>query len=156
MAYATQEDLEHQLSPATVQNLFDDQNMGSVYTPALDAVLLRASSWVDSFLARVYRGPFPVTQSPVPQAIKDACLEFAISFSFERHPEYVQTYGETYRSTVRFKRACEMMERICNGMQEIPDWTLQPKQLNIGGIITVSGPRTIIDNPDGSSNSGDF
>lgn len=156
MAYATQADLENQLSPATVLALFNDQDTGAVHAPAMDAVLTRASSWVDSFLARVYRGPFPVTQSPVPAAIKDATIEFAIAFAFERHPEYVHTFGEAYRSTARFKRACDMMERICNGLQEIPDWLLQPKSLNIGGVITVSGPRTIIDNPDGTNNGGDF
>ncbi len=156
MPYASQEDLEHQLSPTTVRALFDDQNSGQAYVAAVNAVLQRASDMVDSYLARVYKGPFPVAQTPVPSAIRAATLEFAIAYSFERHPEYVHTYGEEYRSTTREKRAIAMMERIANGLQEIPDWTLQPKQLNIGGIITFSGPRTIIDNPDGTPNGGDF
>ena len=154
--YATQQDLEWNLSPSTVQALFDDNREGQVSSEAIIGVLVRARDWVDSFLARVYLGPFPVIQTPVPGSIKNCTVEFAIAFAFERHPEYVHTYGEAYRSITRFKRACEMAERLCNGMQEIPDWILQPKPRNIGGIITYSGPRTIVDNPDGSRNGGDF
>lgn len=154
--YLTQQKLEYNLSPGTVLALYDDQQNGTVYQPALEEVLNRASRWVDSFLSRVYVGPFPVTQTPVPEVIVQCTLEFAVSFSFERHPEYVHTYGEAYRSTTRFKRACEMAERLCNGMQEIPDWILQPKPRNVGGIITSAGPRTIINDPDGTDNGGDF
>lgn len=156
VAYLVQDDLESALSPSTVLALYDDENKGVVNQTALNAVLTRASRWVDSYLARVYVGPFPVSQLPVPEIIKDAAIEFAIAFSFERHPEYVQTYGEQYRAGTRFKRACEMMDRICQGQQEIPDWNLQPKPRNVGGIITSAGPRTIIDSPDGSVNGGDF
>lgn len=154
--YATQQDLENALSPATVLALYDDGNSGSINQTALLGVLKRARGWVDSYLATQYLGPFPVPQSPVPVAIVNAALEFAISFSFERHPEYVHTYGESYRATARFDRACEMMARIVGGIQEIPDWTLQPKGRNVGGIIIQSGPLTIIDSPDGTKNGGDF
>lgn len=154
--YVTQEDLENALSPPTVTALFDDAGLGVPSVGALTGVLERASRRVDSYLARVYVGPFPVTQTPVPMVIKDAALEFAIAFSFERHPEYVHTYGETYRGASRYKRACEMMDRLCQGQQEIPDWVLQPKPRNVGGIITSAGPRTIINSPDGTNNGGDF
>ncbi len=154
--YATRADLESALSPTTVLTLFDDGNSGNVSQVALDGVLNRASRMVDSYLARVFKGPFPVTQTPVPSTITFAALEFAIAFSFERHPEYVHTYGETYRASTRFKRATEMMDRICQAQQEIPDWVLQPKQRNIGGIVIDDGPRTVVDNADGSTNLGDF
>ncbi len=155
MPYATQMDLEHQLSPSTVRQLYDDQNDGQVYVEAIQAVLERASVMVDSYLARVYKGPFPVAGTPQ-KMIRMATIEFAIAYSFERHPEYVHTYGEEYRASTREKRAHAMMERIANATQEIADWLEQPKQLNIGGIITTSGPRTILDNPDGTPNGGDF
>lgn len=154
--YVTKDDLIGALSPSTVTALFDDDGAGVPTESAVQAVLNRASRRVDSYLARVYMGPFPVTQVPVPQAIMDAALEFAIAFSFERHPEYVHTYGETYRGASRYKRACEIMDRICQGQQEIPDWVLQPKAGNIGGIIINAGPRTIIDGPNGENNGGDF
>lgn len=156
MPYITQYDLENALSPDTVLALFNDQNIGAPYMPALLAVLVRASTEVDSYLARVYKGPFPVAQTPIPEAVKNCALEFAIAFSFERHPEYVHTYGEAYRSTTRYKRACEMAERLATGLQEIPDWNLQPKGQNVGGIIVFAGPRTIIDGIDGTNNGGDF
>lgn len=154
--YATQADLEGALSPTTVQMLFDDDGNGAINQKALIAVLERASREVDSYLARVYVGPFPVVQPKVPAAIRNATLEFAIAFSFERHPEYVHTYGEHYRSKSRHDRAIAMMERICTGLQEIPDWVLQPKARNIGGIIIDDGARTIIDSADGTYNGGDF
>lgn len=154
--YVTKDDLEGALSPPTVTALFDDDGAGVPNETAVQTVLNRASRRVDSYLARVYVGPFPVTQTPVPETIKEAALEFAIAFSFERHPEYVHTYGETYRGASRYKRACEIMDRICQGQQEIPDWNLQPKPRNVGGIIISTGPRTIIDGPNGENNGGDF
>lgn len=154
--YVTREDLEDSLSPATVLSLFDDEGTGVVSDRAILGVLARASRTVDSYLARVYVGPFPVTQTPVPEQIKNAATEFAIAFSFERHPEYVHTFGEQYRAGSRYKRATEMMDRLCQGQQEIPDWTLQPKPRNVGGIVYATGPRTIIDSPDGTYNGGDF
>lgn len=156
MPYITQADLEGALSPATVLALFNDGDLGVVSTTSLLSVLVRASTEVDSYLARVYKGPFPVTQVPVPAIIKNCTIEFAIAFSFERHPEYVQTYGEQYRGTTRYKRACEMAERLATGLQETPDWVLSPKGQNVGGIIYANGPRTIIDSPNGTSNGGDF
>lgn len=156
MPYITQADLEGALSPATVLALFNDQDQGVVYAPALLLVLTRASAEVDSYLARNFKGPFPVPQTPVPAVIKNCAIEFAIAYSFERHPEYVHTYGEQYRGTTRYKRACEMAERLATGLQETPDWVLQPRGGNVGGIIYSAGPRTIIDGPNGESNGGDF
>jgi len=156
IVYVTQEDLEQALSPATVLALYNDLNNDSVNPTALEGVLIRATTWVDSYLATQYLGPFPVPQTPVPMMIKMAALEFAIAFSFERHPEYVLTYGESFRATARFKRACEIMERIISSQQQIPDWALQPKGKNVGGIINSTGPRTIIDGPNGENNGGDF
>lgn len=156
MAYITKADLEAALSPATVLALFNDEDQGTVYMPALLTLLQRASNEVDSYLARSFKGPFPVAQSPVPAIIKNCTIEFAIAFSFERHPEYVHTFGEQYRGSTRYARACAMAERLATGLQETPDWVLYPKGTNVGGIIVNSGPRTIVDSPDGTYNGGDF
>lgn len=154
--YAEQTDLEYVLSPTTVRILFEDQGNGVVDQKAIKGVLNRASRMVDSYLARVYKGPFPVSQVPVPEIIKAVTLEFAVAYSFERHPEYVHTYGETFRSKSKLEGAEAMAERLCTGLQEIPDWGLSPKAMNIGGIIISDGPRTIIDGIDGEYNGGDF
>lgn len=156
MPYISQADLEAALSPATVLGLFNDQDQGVVHAPSLLLVLTRASAEVDSYLARVFKGPFPIAQTPVPAVVKNCALEFAIAYSFERHPEYVHTYGEQYRGTTRYKRACEMAERLATGLQETPDWVLSPRGGNVGGIIYSDGPRTIIDGPNGEYNGGDF
>lgn len=154
--YATREDLEAAISAGTVAALFNNVQTNAVDTAALLKVLTRASARVDGWLATVFLGPFPVEQTPVPAIIVDAALEFAIAFSFMRHPEYVQTYGEEYRAQTRLASANEMMERITSGEIRLPDWVLQPKGQNVGGYVVDGGHRIISTDPDGTENSGDF
>lgn len=157
--YVKQEDLEAALSPATVLQLFNDNNTGVVDAARLRATLVRGRDEVDGYLATVFEGPFPVPQAVtvVPGIIRNATLDFVIAFSFERHPEYVQTYGENYRAASRFERAREMMRRIVAGEIRIPDWVLQPKGgANIGGQSDAGGARIITPDPDGTNNQGDF
>lgn len=153
--YLNQTDLENAINVQTVLAIFDDAGTGTINQVALTDCLSRASAMVDSYLARVYRGPFPITQTPFPAMIKIAAIDFAVAYAFERHPEYVRSYGEEKRQE-RWARARDMMERICDGLQEMPDYTAQPKQANLGGIVYSAGPRTIIDNFDGTANGGDF
>lgn len=158
-SYLTQNDLENAITPQTVLGLFDD-GTGTVNAPAVIDVCNRASAMVDSYLARVYKGPFPVVQTPYPEMIKVAALDFAIAYSFERRPDYVRTFGENPRAE-RWKRGLDMLERIADGLQELADFQAQPKQQTLGGIIYEHGPnnpanRTIIDGSDGTYNGGDF
>jgi hypothetical protein len=153
--YIAQSDLENATSPQTVLACFDDGS-GQINQNALNSVLARACGQVDSYLARVFKPPFPVVQAPAPQMIQTAATDFAVAYMFERHPEYVKTYSE--KRAELWKRASAMMERICDGLQELPDYTAQPKQRNIGGPIYTPAyePRTIIDARDGTYQGGDF
>lgn len=154
--YASRDDLEAAISAETVAALFNSVATNSVNTAALQKVLVRASARVDSWLATVFLGPFPIAQVPVPAIIVDAALEYVIAFSFMRHPEYVQTYGEEYRAETRLASADTMMQRITSGIERIPDWTLQQKGQNVGGFLVDGGHRIISTDPDGTENSGDF
>ncbi len=89
--------------------------------------------------------------------LKQAALMFAIPYMYMRHPEYVQTYGDDVRGGMgAVDNARAFMERLCTGQQFLFDVPAEPKPSVLGGVYISNGPRTIIDNPDGSLNSGDF
>lgn len=154
MAYLVQSDLENAIGLQTVFALFSD-GTAQVNAAAMADCLNRASYLVDSFIARVYAGPFPITQSPIPGMIRVAAIDFAASFAFERHPEYARSFGEDPRAKL-WQRALDTMERICDALQEMPDFVAQPKQKTIGGVLYDKGPRTISDDTSGNDRGGDF
>jgi phage gp36-like protein len=153
--YIAQTDLESALSPQTVLALFDDTNTGVVSSVALAAVLTRACANVDSFLARTFTGPFPIQGTP-PALVVEAAIEFAKAFAFERHPDYVRTFGQNYNAASQYERALALMERVADALQQLPDWAANIKPKNVGAIVYSAGPRMIVDSPDGTSNGGDF
>jgi hypothetical protein len=161
-SYITIQDLVNALSPSTVLALFDDQNINIINDPPLvavvESVIARAEAEVNSYLARAYpKLKLPVTQAPQSQMLKQAALAFAVPFSFQRHPEYVKTYGDDPRGgMIALKRADEFMERLCTGKQFLNDVPAEPKPSIVGGIVYSPGPRTTIDSPDGTYNGGDF
>jgi hypothetical protein len=121
-------------------------------------VIDRAEAEVNSYIMRAYpKLILPVIQSPLSTMLKQAALRFAIPYSYMRHPEYVRTYGDDPRGGVDAEeRAREFMDRLCSGRQYLFDVPAEPKPSILGGIFIANGPRTIIDNPDGTINSGDF
>ncbi len=129
-AYINQEDVENALSAATILALYDDGN-GGVNTTAVDAVCQRASDYVDSFVAREYPAPFPMTGT-IPAMMKEAALQFGIAFSFMRHPEYVRQYGDTARSDKLFEEAKSMCERIVGAIQVLVELAAPA---NVGGTV---------------------
>jgi hypothetical protein len=148
-AYIDSVDLEHALSPTTVAAIFDDDGDGVADPAPIAAVIDRAEAMVDSFV---------VTEQPVPvrgrdRLLRHAALEFAIAFSFERHPEYVRTFGEAERAN-RWQRGIELMERIANAVQMLPD--VKRKPANVGGIVYDRARRVVVDDADGTANAGDF
>ncbi len=151
MAYIQQSDLEALLSAPVVLAIYDDQNTGAVNQAVLNEILQLASSRVDSYLATVYAGPFPITQFPIPTMIKDAALAWARAFSFERHSEYVRQHGKTPR-----KEAEDLCTRLTEAREYLTDYLAQPQPSNTGGIVLNNGPRMLVDGIDGTYNSGDF
>ena len=147
--YITQADLEGFIGPTVVAAIFDDDNSGAVSQTALTEILTLACFRVDAKIARVYSGPFPLTT--VPQMVKHAALLFAKALSYERSTEYVRQYGDA-----PMKAAKEFIEEVCEARAYLTDNAGQPVPLNVGGIVTNSGPRVLVDSPDGTSNGGDF
>jgi hypothetical protein len=156
MAYITQTDLENAIGPAAVLAIYDDDGdlaLSSSELAALASVLDRSSAKVDGRLARSYDGPFPL--SPVPKLVKYAALEYAIAYSFERHPEFVRAFGRDEHA-IRLKRAEDMAEDIADAIEFLPDFAAQKTPGTAGGVVPNNGPQLLVDRLDGTSLTGDF
>lgn len=151
--YINQIDLENALSSATIIQLFDDDDDGVADADAVASVIDRAEAEVESWMIGDYSFPLNV---PTDRLLKHSALDYAVAFSFERHPEYVRTFGENPRGHERYKRAMERMQRIQSAQQKLPDETVTQTPRNVGGIATDPGPRIMVTGMDGMSNGGDF
>ena len=152
--YITKTDLENALSPATVFELFGDANNGTLNETAIEAVIEDAEAEVESFLIGFVKLPLSATYDAL---IKRACKDFAMSFSFERHPEYVKCFGEEKRAE-RWKRAVDRMVRIRTAAQRLPDNEAEAgPPANVGGKVGAIGQCTRPDPPRRVfGNSGDW
>jgi len=160
--YITVADIVNAVSPSTVLALCDDGPIGDINAPEITAVvesvIERAEAEVNSYLMRAYpRLTFPVVQDPPSVMLRQAALLFAIPYMYMRHPEYVKTYGDDVRGGIdAVNDARDFMDRLCTGRQFLFDVPAEPKPSVVGGIYIASGPRTIIDGPNGCYNGGDF
>ncbi len=150
--YIDRDILIRALSLQTIKEIFDDDNSGVLNELAISDVIDDAEAEVDSFLVGIYVEPKEDTDRLLKRAAKD----FAISFCFERHPEYVRTFGEETRAE-RWKRGKDRMMMIRAGLRNLPDQpspAVAPK--NSGGLIFNNGPYTTIDDPNGNQNGSGF
>jgi hypothetical protein len=156
--YITQTDLENALSARTILAIFDDNNDGTADPVPIAAVIDRAEGMVDSALLGFQNMPLV---NAADRLVKAAALEFAIAFSFERHPEYVRSFGEEARKE-RWERAQNLLDRIQTRLRRLPDNNATAtvgagsKQKNVGGIVTDGSRRVVISSADGTWNGGDF
>lgn len=153
-SYIMQADLQAALNPGTFLQCFDDDNDGSVDDddPNVAQVIRRAHSEVLSYLPRVYDG----LPNATPTLLFSAELDYALAFSFDRHPEFAKTYGTEQRDSA-WKRAEGKMERVANSIQQLTDNAPAAAPATEGGIVCDPNPRHVIcDSADGTSNSGDF
>lgn len=161
-SYITIADIVKAISDTTVLACCDDLNTGDIddesVIDTVEALIDRAEAEVNSYLMRAYPSlVFPVVQIPLSTMLKQAALMFAVPFTFMRHPEYVKQYGDDVRGGLTAEqKARDFMERLCTGRQFLFDVPAEPKPSVLGGIYIASGPRTIIDGPNGCYNGGDF
>ena len=155
--YHAQADLANALSGDTLIALFDDDRDGVADAGPVQSVIDRAEAQVNSYLLRAYPGlTLPVVQSPLSAVLLQASLMFSIPYSFLRHPEYVRTFGENPRGKTMLEEAHRFMERLCTGKQLLFDVPEQTTPTLVGGVVVSSGPRTMIDGPDGTINGAGF
>jgi hypothetical protein len=148
------------LSPSTYIAIFDDDNGGDIaVVDASSQVALcikRAHVRVVSRLGMLYNKIPDGTDSEISDLLVDAELNYAVGISFDRHPEYVRTFGESDRRKAAFDQADGTMEMIQAAILAIVDAPPEPTPRNVGGVITDGGQRVFLDSNDGCRNSGDF
>ena len=137
----------------TLQACVNDANIGGneIDVPTFNRLANLACTRVDGFLRRVYPGPFPINQNPIPANIQTASLMWLKAFVYERHAEYVRQYGAGPR-----KEAMEFCEDLTDSKEWLTDLVGMPPPGNAGGIVTNCDPRVMVDGPQGQRNSGDF
>jgi hypothetical protein len=158
--YITAAELRDALSPATYMAIFDDEQIGS--TTVVDAsrpvalLLARAHAHVVSRLGHTYNKIPLITDSEVPYLLKDAELNFAIGMAYDRHPEYVRSYGADSQRKNAWDQANLTMLMIQEAVMRFVDAPSVGDPVNVGGIVFDSGPRTLTDSLDGTYNGGDL
>lgn len=157
MGFIDSDDLKSALSPATYLAIYDDAGTGVANADAVAFTLERAHAQVLSYLpAFTSTAPGAIPSQYLP-LLRMAETDYAVAYSFERHPEYVRSFGEAPRSE-RYKRAETLMVRISTGMQRLQADTGTPLAATpmVGGAVYTRDQRVMIDNADGTSNAGDF
>ena len=71
----------------------DDENNGSIDPVKFNKLGSLACGKVDSILALNYKGPFPVTQVPVPALVVELATAWMKAFLYEASDTYVRQYG---------------------------------------------------------------
>lgn len=155
-AYITADDLLAALGSAAFLAIFDDDNTNDLAavkgTTQVALVVERAHAEVLSYVPRAYDD----LPSGIPTLLKSAELDYAVALSFERHPEYVRTFGEEKRLE-RWNRAERKMERIADAAQILTDNAPAASPATEGGVVVdPNDNRLIISSADGTNNAGDF
>lgn len=147
-------DLINALSLATVVQIYDDNRDGVADDAPIEFNAKRADAQVRSWII----GHYTVGSDIDTDDLLRACaLDFLVAYSFERHPEYIRTFGEGPRAE-RVKRAEATLGRIKEGIQRpVQAETAQKApSKTVGGVIIDRGGRMYLPNADGTSNAGDF
>jgi phage gp36-like protein len=150
------DELANDISPETLIALTDDDKDGVADMRVVAQIIENAEAEVSSFLFGYYD---PSVKKSTDRLLRLAMLDYAKCFLFRRKPEYAKSIGKENAADMLFKQAERRMEKIQQATQKLPDVEPDkgPKNAgNAGNYIDVSGPRTIIDNPDGSSNNPMF
>jgi hypothetical protein len=153
VAYWNQTQLEQLIGQATVLACFDDFNKGAADPGSIALVQELSDAKIDGALATEYPdGKFPIDAPPA--LVVHASLMYGRYLAYQRRPEYVKMYGEQ-----PFLDAKSEIDRMVNAREYLTDAlgsSIAIKPDNVGGVFVDNGPRIIVDNPDGSRNSGDY
>lgn len=120
------------MSPGVLVALCDDNDDGTADAAVVLDICVRASQRVDSFIAINYPGlPLPIAQTPVPGMVREAALEWAQVFCYQRHPEYVRQFGEMARAMPSLKSAEQLCDNLVKALERIPDLVAAPDPANV-------------------------
>jgi hypothetical protein len=164
--YVNKIDLENAITPRTVLQCYDDLRNGNCNEDALNLNIDRAEAMAESYLEPENVVPLatptlqpgsvqPVgAQKPVDRLVKNAVLLYLIAYTYERHSEYAKTYGTTIAKNI--STANEMMLRIQQGTQRLPDTNVNAPPKNVGGFTYSDADNMFIGSTNDVPNMGDL
>lgn len=153
--YIQQSDLENARGVQFIVGCFDDNGDGVADAAPVAAVITRAEGMVDAFLKTQVTLPIPASAD---RLIVEACIEYAMSFTCDRRPEYARRFGGDANdmSKGHYGRARTLCLDIKSAQIELPDnQDLEPAG-NTGAIIHDCSKRMIVESAGGGYNGGDF
>lgn len=157
MAYITADDLENALGPQRFLALFDDTGTAVPNANAVALVIQRAHARVVGTIRPLYQGQLPpdvdqdpLTQDPVPWLLRDAELELAMIFAYDRQPGLVRGQGELTVKD-RQERYDAFMEAIRSAAVQVTDNAPAEPLETTGGVAYDMGLRTML-----GTSRGDF
>jgi hypothetical protein len=128
--YVTASELENALTENIFFEIFND-GTGVINADAINQILSRASHRVDGYLAKQWKGPFPMPD-PVPKLAKEAALLFAMWMSWRRAPEVAKRVGRSVDAVSELTEAKELCDQLKDNTQRPPDL---PKPGNVGARV---------------------
>jgi len=149
----TQADIENALGKPLFVAIYDDDNDGNPDSAPIAACIDSATSDVLSWLAGNYTDWSEQLPDPIPSAMKYAAVDFAMAYTARRRPDIFKATNSTTWQEFE-KSAIEKMKRYAQAAQRLPAATAAPK--NVGSYTTSTGTNIFTDDPDGTSNQGDF
>jgi phage gp36-like protein len=100
--YITLSDLEDRITQAVLTQILDDNVDGTPDENPLLRVIADAESYVEGFL----RGNYDITViralgRSAPNEVKRLCLDVAVAYLYDRHPEYIRADGMKLMESAR-------------------------------------------------------
>lgn len=114
--YSTLEQLKERIAEKTIQQLTDDDRIGSIDTTRVDAAIARADAEIDAWCGKRYSVPF-VT---VPPIIREISADLAVYYLYARRSEKMpETRAAAQKDALR---ALEKIGKgdVSLGVAEIP------------------------------------
>jgi len=131
VTYIVTADLEARVSALVVRQILDDDQSGAADTTAVTRVIADAESYVEGFL----RGNYDLAAvralgTGAPNEVKRLCLDIAVAYLWERHPEYVRADGDKL-----FERARRDLVDLRAGKTRLDIVASVEPAANQGGVV---------------------
>jgi len=140
MTYIVQADIEARVSAAVLVQILDDNEDGVVDTVPLARLIADSEAYVEGFLRGNYDlAALRAMGTACPSEVKRLCLDVAVSFLWDRFPEYVRADGAAL-----MRRAREDMVALRQGVTRLDVIGTPEPAANQGGATLSSDP----DEPD--------
>ena len=136
MAYVVQADIEARVSAAVVRQILDDDASGAADAANVNRVIADAESYVEGFLRGIYDiAALRVQGTGAPNEVKRLCLDVAVSYLYERWPEYIRGNWQELRERARME-----LKDLRNGVTRLDVVGAPEPARNQGGVVRSGDP----------------